>query len=306
MPRSPVESLEAFIKRQDSGALSAVLLELAEAHEAVRQRLERLQLADRPDKLAAGFRKTLSAWRRSTRYHSYRESGAYGRMLESWLDQVASELAPKDPPAAVELFETFIESDEAWFEHADDSDGAIGDAVRSACRHWLEAAARCETPAEVWPERLLKLYLADEYGAREKLMRQANRLLDEPALRKLVVGFESRLPATTATGSRDLHLPPEVYKSSAALSLLSEALGDPDVEVRSVLRRNPDPNPAQRESVRACLLGRGPRRGRVDLVGWILGALGKYPAGSSRPGLRAARANRGERGAAQADVRAAS
>jgi hypothetical protein len=34
--------------------------------------------------------------------------------------------------------------------------------------HWLRAAARCETPPCVWPDRLLELYLADQYGARSE------------------------------------------------------------------------------------------------------------------------------------------
>ena len=107
MPKASAETLEAFLHRQEASTLCAVLLELAEAHDVVKQRLVRLQLADRPDKLAAGFKKTLSAWRRSTRFHGYRESREYGSMLEAWLDQVANELAPKDPPAAVALFEAF-------------------------------------------------------------------------------------------------------------------------------------------------------------------------------------------------------
>jgi hypothetical protein len=47
MPRS----LEAFLHRQDAPALAAVLLELAVGHEAVEQRPEHLQLANRPHKL---------------------------------------------------------------------------------------------------------------------------------------------------------------------------------------------------------------------------------------------------------------
>ena len=137
MSSKPTESLEAFLQRQDASALAAVLLELAAEHEAVQQRLVRMQLADRPDKLAASFRKTLAGWRRSTKFHGYPEARAFGRQLEAWLDQVARELVPRDPPAAVALFEAFIEADGTWFEHADDSDGSIGDAVRAACRHWL-------------------------------------------------------------------------------------------------------------------------------------------------------------------------
>ena len=141
------ESVESFVQRQPASVLAAVLLELAEEDEAVRQRLTRLQLADRPEKLATAFRKTLAAWRRSKKFYDYGESNAFGHELEVWLDQVAREVLPTDPPAALNLFEEFIESDASWFERADDSDGSIGDAVRAACRHWLKAAASCETPA---------------------------------------------------------------------------------------------------------------------------------------------------------------
>ena len=191
MPKAPAESLEAFLQRQEVCTLAAVLVELAADHEVVQERLARMQLADRPDKLAASFRKTLAAWRRSTKFYGYRESREFGRELEAWLDQVARELAAKDPPAAVALFESFIESDASWFDRADDSDGCIGDAVRAACRHWLTAAALCETPADVWPERLMKLVAADEYSARDELLRRADLLLDESALAGLVALFEA-------------------------------------------------------------------------------------------------------------------
>ena len=164
----------------------AVLLELAQDHEAVQARLARMQLADQPDKLAAGFRRTLAAWKRSRKLYGYREAGEFGHTLEGWLDQVERELCPKDPPAALALFQSFIEADASWFERADDSDGVIGDAVRSACQHWLRAAARSETPPSVWPDRLLALYLADEYGARGELLSNAGLLLDEAAQRELV------------------------------------------------------------------------------------------------------------------------
>lgn len=249
MAKPPAEDLETFLRRQDAADLVAVLLELAEDHEAVQARLARMQLADRPDKLAAGFKKTLSGWRRSTRFHGYREAREFGRMLDGWLDQVARELLPKDPPGALSLFEAFIEGDAAWFDHADDSDGVIGDAVRAACRHWLQAAARCETPCDVWPERLLKLHEADQYGAREELLRPADLLLDEPAQRGLVARLEQQLSqALDASPRREKSPPFEVFRISAALSLLAESLRDPDISVRASLRYRPNPNPVQRQA----------------------------------------------------------
>jgi hypothetical protein len=108
------DSHQEALQRQDPSTLVSVLLELAQDHEAVRSRLERLQLADRPDKLAAGFRETLTAWRRSSKFFTYREAGEFGRTLQAWLDQVDRELLPKDPAAALALFESFIEVDGAF------------------------------------------------------------------------------------------------------------------------------------------------------------------------------------------------
>ena len=248
MAKPPIEDLEAFLRRQDAGDLVAVLLELAKDHEAVQARLARMQLANRPDKLAAGFKKTLSSWRRSTKFYGYREAGEFGRMLDGWLDQVARELVPKDPPAALSLFEAFIEADADWFDRADDSDGVIGDAVRAACRHWLQAAARCETPPYVWPERLLKLYQADQYGARDELLRRADLLLDEPAQRGLVARLESQLSEALDAAPPGKGPPMELFRVSGALSLLAESLRDPDVKVRASLRYSPNPNPVQRQA----------------------------------------------------------
>jgi hypothetical protein len=42
-----------------------------------------MQLADRPEKLAVGFRKTLSSWKRSTRFYRYREASEFGCQLDS-------------------------------------------------------------------------------------------------------------------------------------------------------------------------------------------------------------------------------
>jgi len=260
------EDLETFLRRQEAGDLVAVLLELAKDHEAVQARLERMQLADRPDKLAAGFKKTLSGWRRSTKFYGYREAGEFGRMLDGWLDQVARELLPKDPPAALALFEAFIEADGAWFDRADDSDGVIGDAVRAACRHWLQAAARCETPPDVWPERLLKLYQADEYGARDELLRRGDLLLDEPAQRGLVARLETQLSEALDASPRGESPPTEVFRISGALSLLAESLRDPDIMVRASLRYSPNPNLVQRQAfVRAYLDADRP----ADALAWL-------------------------------------
>jgi hypothetical protein len=274
MPRKPAaETLEAFVRRQEAATLADVLLELATEHEAVRKRLERLALAGQPKALASAFRKTLAGWKRARRFLAYAEARAFGRELETWLEQIERELLPHDPMAALDLVEAFIGIDTAFFERADDSDGVIGSAVHAACRLWLRCAARCEAPADAWPERLAALYDADEYGARESLLRHADDLLDEAALRGLVARYERQLEEVLAAAGADGdgngrsdRVSAGRYRVSAALSLLSEALRDPDVKVRATLRHSPQPNDVQKEGfVRAYLAADRP----ADALRWL-------------------------------------
>src|SRR5665213_3056346 len=108
MTRKPSQqSLEAFVREQDAATLASVLLELAEDHAAVRDRLARLQLSNKPKALTAAFRKTLTSWRQSTRFLDYANAPEFGRELEAWLGQIERELMPADPPAALALAEAF-------------------------------------------------------------------------------------------------------------------------------------------------------------------------------------------------------
>lgn len=241
------EDLESFVRRQSAADLAALLIELAQAHPEVRQRLERLLMADRPDKLAAIFLKPLKAWRRQSRHLDYRESMAWSTELEAWLSQVERELLPRDPMAAVSLAEAFIESDGVFMERADDSSGCIGGALRSACRLWLEAAARCEAPLSAWPDRLRRLFDADRYGTRELLLARADLLLDEPALRSLVADYEQQVDPVVSRPANGVTPTPIVHHAWAALTLLSQALRDPDIHVKATLRRSPRPNSMQKQ-----------------------------------------------------------
>jgi len=266
MTEPTAETIAALVESLDERTLKQLLVELAGEHEAVRARLERLRLAAQPRRLAAVFRATLSGWRRSRRFIEYRESHAFGAELESWLHQVERELVPRDPALALALFEALIESDARFFERADDSDGWIADAIRAACRLWLATAARCEPPPTGWIGRLRTLVEASEYGAREPLLSSAHLLLDERQLRELVAQYEADLDALVGTRDATRPLPHAVFRASASLQLLSEALRDPDIAVRAVLRYSPVPNALQKEEfVQAYLVyGRA-----ADALAWL-------------------------------------
>ena len=266
MTEPNADEIAKLVEQLDNGTLRALLVELAGDHGAVRERIERLGLSAQPRKLAAAFRATLNGWRRSSRYLDYRQSHAFSAELESWLQQVERELMPRDPELALGLFEALIGSDASFFERADDSDGCIADAIRTACRLWLTTAARCKPPPAGWIEPLRQLVRADDYSAREPLLGNADLLLDEQQMRALVAQFEADLDASVQAGVATRALPPSVFMASGSLRLLSEALRDPDIEVRAVLRYSPVPNALQKASfVRAYLDCSRP----ADALAWL-------------------------------------
>jgi hypothetical protein len=265
-----LDTLATFIGQLNAATLSSVLIELAEDHAAVRERLVRLQLSNQPRALATVFRKKLATWKRSTKYIDFSQVSQFGRDLHAWLEQVDSELLPHDPAEALALAEAFIQSDEAFFNCADDSSGYIGDALRTACVLWLKAASRCEENAGAWPERVMTLYAADQYGPREELLRRADLLLSEGALRGLVSRSEAQLDDALAHPPADparSNWP--ASKASTALSLLSEALRDPDVLVRTMLKRSPSPNPRQKSTLAEAFLKYGQPEGALA---WLEGS----------------------------------
>lgn len=237
--------LGSFIRQMGLAQMTELMLEVCNDHEAVRKRLIRLMLADDPKRLAAGFRKSLMAWRRSDTYLGYSLTGDFGLELEEWLGQVERELLPLDPAPTLELAEALIESDAKFFNRVDDSGGVIGDAIRAGCRLWLKAAAQCESPKDIWPARLEGLASADEYGVRDALYRHANDLLSEPALRQMVEQYTARLRAAMANPADPGRMPMGAYGASSTLSLLAQALADPDVHVEAVLACNPEPTVKQ-------------------------------------------------------------
>ena len=268
--KSSLDDLTSFIRQLDAETLTSVLMKLAADHTAVHERLVRLQLSSQPKALATVFRKKLAAWKRSTQYVDYSQVGEFGRELHAWLEQVEHELMPWDPAETLALAEAFIQGDEVFFNRADDSGAVIGEAIRAACVLWLKAASRCESPASAWPDRITTLFAADQYGAREELLRRADLLLSEEALRGLVSSCEAQLDdALEHPPAAPARVNWPASRASTALSLLSEALRDPDVLVRAMVRHSPSPNPMQKSTLAEAFLKYGRPEGALA---WLEGS----------------------------------
>ena len=244
------------------------------------KRLARHALAGDPARLTAEFRRRLQSWKRSGRFLGRGAAAAFGRELEAWLDEIERELLPLDPARAHLLADAFLRSDGCFFEQADDSDGAIGDAVRAGCRLWLRAAkAQSNKDAAEWIDRVYALVNADEYGAREAILAHSDLLFDEASLRALAGRFEADLEralrARGAAEGRD-HA---VFKAAAAVGLIADALRDPDLSTKATLRYSPNPNALQKEQFAERYL----RFGRPgDALAWLDGDWGHLEEGRER------------------------
>jgi hypothetical protein len=235
------------------------------------------------------------------------------RELESWLDEVEREMLPLDAARAHALADAFLRIDARLFEQADDSDGAIGDAVRAGCRLWLVAAkAQTDQPPAQWIERIQTLVNADEYGAREALLRHADLLLAPPDLRALAARFEDDLERAPARDAGERAGYP-VFKAAAAVGLLADALCDPDLSTNTTLRYSPAPSTLQKEQ----FVERYLRFGRpAEASAWLEGDWGiheerrerllaqAYAAPENAAGLRAVRRRLFDRSGSASDFEA--
>lgn len=238
----------AVLHEQPREVLVALLEELAARYPEVEARLDRLALVAAPATLAAEFRQRLQQWKGSRHFVGRGAARGFGRELEDWLDEVERELLPLAPLAAHELADSFLRADKYFFEQADDSDGAIGDAIRAGCRLWLHSAkAQPTKSADHWAERIYALVSADEYGAREELLRASATLFDEAGLRTLAGRYQADLTQALAVKGDTERTDYSRYRAAAAIGLIADALRDPDLSTQTTLRYSPNPNPMQKE-----------------------------------------------------------
>lgn len=169
------EEIARFLASQDAPTLAQVLLELAEDHEPVYQRLVRLGLRDDPTALRTQFTLQLQRWETDDRFVRYQDAAAFGRELDVWIAQVQREVLPRSPSEAMALFAAFLELDRVVFERVDDDGGYVGGAFELACRLWLTAAAAAGLSAAEIASRASAMLSADNYGARSGLNKADTR-----------------------------------------------------------------------------------------------------------------------------------
>ncbi len=119
------------------------------------------------------------------------------------------------------------------------------DEEAAAGRAFLVQLPRTEL-VDLVVERVHALVKADQYGARDELLRCADVLFDEPALRVLAGRFEGDLYLAMQRQTNQNSGEYSRYAAAAAICLLADVLQDPDLSTKAVLRYSPHPNPLQK------------------------------------------------------------
>jgi len=163
------EDLARLLGTLDAPTLRQVLLDLAEDHQAVCDRLHRLRVASDPADLTAQFSRQLDWWASDHRYVRLEAASAFSHELTVWLSQVEREVMPQFPLKALALLQAFIELDKLLFERVDDSGADVGAAFRQACDLWINAAASAGLAAVDIASRAAALLANNNYGARGHL-----------------------------------------------------------------------------------------------------------------------------------------
>lgn len=167
-------------------ALADALLELAGRDEAADDLLERMIAT--PMENIKRFKAKLSRIKRSRRFISWGESGAFARELETLLQDLKAGVA--DPCSGAAMVAAFYETDKGVFDNCDDSSGHVGDVYRyDAMELFVEYAARCEDKKRL-EELVLKLNRKDDYGVRDALIDCASQYLPEPDIRDMIFNLQ--------------------------------------------------------------------------------------------------------------------
>lgn len=253
--------------------LVALVERLASSSEEMAARID--YLTD-PSAAAKDLQRRIGAIRNGKRFIAYGETRGLAAEIATIAEDIRTDVLPRNPEKAAALSEKLFGLDQVIFHRADDSAGVIGYELRDACVLWLDAAAAARAQStdsrRDWPAVLYELYQSNDYGVREPLLEEAQRLLTEEELRCMAARFEADARRTMddhAAGKAEHY---RVFRSSGAMGLVARALRDPKVYEQSIRVHSPEPNDLQANEIAEHYLDCGDGAGALR---WLTGPMPK-------------------------------
>lgn len=180
-PKVPDSERLKRLTELGSEKLSTMLVELARRNSDVDDTIERLIAS--PKKNVVRFKEKLANLSCMDHFIEWRERDLFVHELESLLADL--KVGVTNPREGVELLISFFESDQAIFERCDD-DGTIGNVFLQDARELLTHFAEGCADKDWILDRLLYLYVNDQYCVRDSLFDNAVDFLPVESINKLL------------------------------------------------------------------------------------------------------------------------
>lgn len=161
----------ANLEQLGAERLAVLVMDLVQGSAALQRRARmELSAAQGPKEIAADLRKRFASLRRSTSYVDWRKQKTFVKDLTSLVAMVETGVAPQDADEAFDLLWSFLQLAPSIHARTDDSNGAVGDVLRSAVDLLSMIAPRLTIKPPLLAERILEAVAEAGYGEFDRII----------------------------------------------------------------------------------------------------------------------------------------
>jgi hypothetical protein len=166
--------------------LAAILVDLADADAEVKRRL-RLELAAQVggDTITAEIGKRITALKNAHSFVDWQKQQDFVKDLDLQRTMIVERVAPSRPDLALDLMWRFMALAEPVINRVDDSNGSVGDVLRSACEDLGVIAVKARPDPVGLADQVFAALLANDYGVFDGLVKAIVPALGEAGLAHL-------------------------------------------------------------------------------------------------------------------------
>jgi hypothetical protein len=153
------------LEKLGADRLAALVMDLVQGSAALQRRARmELSAAQGPKEIATDLRKRFASLRRSTSYVDWRKQKAFIKDLTGLVAMIETGIAPLDADEAFDLLWSFLQLAPSIHARTDDSNGAVGDVLRSAVELLATISPRLTIKPNLLAERIVEAVAEAGYG----------------------------------------------------------------------------------------------------------------------------------------------
>jgi hypothetical protein len=164
-----------------SEKLADILLSLYDSNNGIQKQLDIIfaGLEEDPKKITSMIRKEIAAYKRSTKFVDYYESGAFADRLDALRLLIVHDLSAKSPQIAFEVSLEFLDLHKKTLDRVDDSNGVVAGVFSSACED-LGKVAQSVVGLSVSEivEIVFSRFMNNDYGIYDGLIHNFKEVLE--------------------------------------------------------------------------------------------------------------------------------